>query len=109
MAHFGAVKLTAGTGLWVDLSPVLWLILFVAGKSGGHQDPTLISRSVMVQAVVLADGTVGEMSLIKSLDAKLGLDQQALAAAKQWLFKPATKDGKPVAVRIRIELTFTLK
>jgi protein TonB len=68
-----------------------------------------IQGNVMVQAVVLADGTVGEVSLIKSLDAKLRLDRQAVAAAKQWLFKPATKDGKPVAVRIRIELTFTLK
>jgi outer membrane biosynthesis protein TonB len=28
---------------------------------------------------------------------------------KQWQFKPGTKDGKPVAVRIHVEMTFTLK
>jgi TonB family protein len=38
-----------------------------------------------------------------------GLDQQAVDAARQWTFKPGTKDGKPVAVRVHIELTFTLK
>jgi Gram-negative bacterial TonB protein C-terminal len=28
---------------------------------------------------------------------------------KQWRFEPGTKDGKPVAVRIDVEMTFTLK
>jgi hypothetical protein len=28
---------------------------------------------------------------------------------KEWVFKPGTKDGKPAAVRISVEMTFTLK
>jgi hypothetical protein len=28
---------------------------------------------------------------------------------KQWEFKPAMKDGKPVAVRVHVEMTFSLK
>ena len=28
---------------------------------------------------------------------------------KQWEFKPGTKDGKSVAVRVSIEMAFTLK
>jgi hypothetical protein len=28
---------------------------------------------------------------------------------KQWEFEPGTKDKKPVAVRIEVEMTFTLK
>ncbi len=32
-----------------------------------------------------------------------------LQASKQWKFKPGTKDGKPVAVEVTIEMTFTLK
>jgi hypothetical protein len=28
---------------------------------------------------------------------------------KQWLFKPGTKDGKPVAVQVSVEINFTLK
>ena len=38
-----------------------------------------------------------------------GLDRQAIKATKQWKFKPGTKDGKPVAVEVTIEMTFTLK
>jgi TonB family protein len=60
---------------------------------------------VEVAAVVLPNGTVGDVRVTKSLDEEL--DQQAVAAAKQWTFKPGTKDGKPVAVQVTIELTFT--
>jgi TonB family protein len=60
---------------------------------------------VEVAAVVLPNGTVGDVRVTKSLDEEL--DRQAVAAAKQWTFKPGTKDGKPVAVQVTIELTFT--
>jgi outer membrane biosynthesis protein TonB len=43
-----------------------------------------------------------------SLDERFGLDNEAVKAARQWVFKPGTKDGKPVAVRIILELTFSL-
>ena len=68
-----------------------------------------IEGNVIVDAVVLADGKVGNVTVARSLDSTFGLDQQAVKAAKQWKFKPGTKDGKPVAVRVSIELTFTLK
>ena len=66
-----------------------------------------IQGSNLVGAVVLPDGTVGELTLLESLDPKFGLDDAALAAAKQWVFNPGTKDGKPVAVRITIRFAFT--
>jgi TonB family protein len=37
-----------------------------------------------------------------------GLDIQALAAVAQWRFKPAMKDGQPVAVLINVEVEFHL-
>ncbi len=37
------------------------------------------------------------------------LDKQAIAALEQWEFKPGTREGKPVPVRVTIEMTFTLK
>ena len=49
------------------------------------------------------------MRVTESLDTEYGLDQQALEAVKQWEFRPGTKDGKPVAVRVHIELTFRRK
>ncbi len=68
-----------------------------------------IEGTVLLTAVVLAGGTVGEVTVTRSLDATYGLDGQAVTAMKQWLFTPGKKDGKPVAVRISVEMTFTLK
>jgi len=54
-------------------------------------------------------GTVGEVTVTKSLDDTYGLDQAAVAALKRWVFKPGQKDGKPVPVRVAVEMSFTLK
>jgi len=68
-----------------------------------------IQGDVRLEAVVLASGAVGDVKITKSLDKELGLDDQAIATVKKWEFKPGTKDGKPVAVRVEIEMTFKLK
>jgi TonB family protein len=68
-----------------------------------------IEGTAMLDAVVLADGKVGDVTVTQSLDKEHGLDTQAVEAVKQWLFKPGTKDGKAVAVRVTIEMRFTLK
>jgi len=67
-----------------------------------------IQGAVLMSVVVLADGTVGDVIVIRSLDTQFGLDAQAVSAAKQWLFTPGKKDGVAVAVRVTIEMTFTL-
>jgi len=76
---------------------------------------------VEMEAVVLPDGSVDPKSIriTRSLDANLGLDQQAIIAVKQWRFRPGTcarKDGcgaitfgQPVPVIVSVELTFTLR
>jgi len=68
-----------------------------------------IQGSVWLQAVVLKDGTVGDVTVTKSLDTVYGLDDEAVKALKQWLFAPGTKDQQPVAVQVEVEMTFTLK
>jgi periplasmic protein TonB len=68
-----------------------------------------IEGTVLLDVVVLADGKVGEVTVTRSLDKEYGLDTQAVEATKQWLFTPGSKDGKPVAVRVAMEMTFTLK
>jgi TonB family protein len=68
-----------------------------------------IQGSVWMAVVVLDSGDVGDVQITKSLDAEHGLDQQAIKAAKQWKFKPGMKDGKPVAIEVTVEMTFTLK
>lgn len=68
-----------------------------------------IEGMVTLDVVVNADGAVGDVTVAKSLDSVYGLDQQAVNAAKEWKFKPGTKDGKSVPVRVFIQLNFTLK
>lgn len=65
-----------------------------------------IQGLVRLECVVLPDGTVGDVRVIEPLDP--GLDEEAITAVKQWRFKPGTKDGHAVAVRVSIDMTFTL-
>jgi hypothetical protein len=85
-----------------------------------------------VQAVVRADGTVGEVRIYRSClsttppcnrreddgperaeadgpDMSLGLRQTALLAAKLWTFRPARMNGVPIAVTVVIEMNFNLR
>jgi protein TonB len=64
---------------------------------------------VLVECVVLADGTVGRVEVVKSLDSTFGLDQEAVKAARQWRFAPGTRFGEPVAVLVTIELAFSVR
>lgn len=64
---------------------------------------------VLLECVVMPDGTVGRVEVVKSLDGTFGLDQEAIKAARQWRFAPGTRFGEPVAVLVTIELQFTLR
>ena len=67
-----------------------------------------IEGTVKMAAVVLSDGKVGDdVKILQSLDQEL--DELAVVALLQSEFKPGTKDGKPVAIRMVVETTFTLK
>ena len=68
-----------------------------------------IQGSVWLGVVVLPSGDVGDIQVSRSLDKEYGLDDEAVKAAREWKFQPGTKDGKPVAVQVTLELTFTLK
>jgi TonB family protein len=68
-----------------------------------------VQGTVLLECVVLPDGTVGSVEVVRSLDSTFGLDQEAIKAAKQWRFRPGTRFGEPVAVLVTIELTFTLR
>jgi len=65
-----------------------------------------IQGFVSMDFVVLADGSVGDVRIITSLDSEL--DQQAVAALKQWRFRPATKDGQPVPALTHALLSFKI-
>lgn len=68
-----------------------------------------IQGSVELEVVLLANGTVGDVRVKRSLDRVNGLDLEAIKAGKQWLFRPAMdREGKPVPVIITMILDFRL-
>jgi TonB family protein len=68
-----------------------------------------IQGLVVVSAVVLPDGSVTDVRVIRSLDRSFGLDMKAIEAARQWRFFPGTRQGEPVPVLVNIELEFNLR
>jgi TonB family protein len=62
---------------------------------------------VLLDVVILADGTVGGARVTRSLDPDL--DREALIAARYWLFEPAQLEGRAVATRAALELEFRLR
>lgn len=68
-----------------------------------------IEGTVMMTTAIRTDGTPSDIAITKSLDAEHGLDEEAVAALRQWRFEPGMKNGKPVPVRVTIEMRFSLK
>jgi len=60
----------------------------------------------VLYVIVGSDGKPREIRVSRTLG--LGLDEKAIEAVKTWRFEPATKDGRPVAVAINIEVSFRL-
>jgi TonB family protein len=67
-----------------------------------------VQGEVELRAVVLPDGSVGAIRVVKSLDDQHGLDQQAIEAAARWLFEPATLNGVAVPAKVTLVLEFRL-
>jgi TonB family protein len=63
-----------------------------------------IQGSVIVQVEVRPDGTVAPDSSTIVQGLGMGLDEKAIEAVKQWIFKPAYKDGKPVEIPMPVSV-----
>jgi protein TonB len=63
-----------------------------------------VSGTVILYAVILADGTVGRVRVLRSVDDRL--DRFASQAVAKWQFQPATKNGNPVAVEATFWIPF---
>lgn len=66
-----------------------------------------IEGDVVLEIVVLRDGRVGNVRVIRSLGA--GLEQRAIEAVRQWRFNPARRQGQPVDVVVEVSVGFTLR
>ena len=65
-----------------------------------------IEGTVVLTIVVDATGNVTDVKVVQALDP--GLDDSAARTVRTWKFQPATRGGKPVAVGIRVEVSFGL-
>lgn len=68
-----------------------------------------IQGAVRVQCVVRPEGVCADVNVVRSLDSKYGLDDEALRASREWRFRPARRAGTPVATRIVMEFKFALR
>jgi protein TonB len=66
-----------------------------------------IQGTVVVQAIIDQTGLVTEVQVLRALP--LGLDQAAADAIKKWKFKPATLNGRPVAVYFVLTVRFNVQ
>ena len=65
-----------------------------------------VNGSVIIAVALNEEGGVDDVKVVRPLG--YGLDREALEAVRQSKFVPATRDGKPVAVQINMETTFSL-
>jgi TonB family protein len=62
--------------------------------------------TVLLELVVHSDGLPSDVKVSRTLSPEF--DKAAIDAVQKWRFSPATRDGKPVAVRIYVEVNFHL-
>jgi len=65
-----------------------------------------MSGIVMVDLIVDEKGNVTRAHVLQGLG--MGLDEKALEAVRQYKFKPAMENGKPVKVEVNVEVNFQI-
>jgi TonB family protein len=63
-----------------------------------------VAGTVILYAIIHADGTVGNVRVLRGVDDRL--DQFASQAVAQWQFQPAMKNGSPVDVEATFQIPF---
>ena len=67
-----------------------------------------ISGKVVLDVVVMKDGTPGEIAVREGIEGYPSLAESAMEAVSQWRFKPATRKGEPVDMAVAIPVAFRL-
>ena len=66
-----------------------------------------LAGEVVLEIVVQLDGSVGDVKILRGLDA--GLNDRAVQAVRQWRFAPAQRQGQPVDVLVEVAVEFKLR
>lgn len=66
-----------------------------------------ITGYVIVQAILKADGTVGDVKVLRQLGkGKFGFEEEAIKAMRQWEFIPGKFRGKPHDIMLSLRIDF---
>jgi TonB family protein len=82
------------------------LVHYVEPEFSSKSKEAFIEGVVKISTIITIEGRPSEPRVVRGLNAEE--DRTALEALKQWRFQPGTKDGKPVNVRVTIEIAFHL-
>jgi periplasmic protein TonB len=123
VAGFGVLRFA----LTVPYMQFHWPVAPAAGVVGDHgplADPAWLGAhkatyppiaqklhqegDVLVQLTVLPDGSVGDAKIVKSSGSPQ-LDASALVGVGYWRYRPAMRNGKPVAANVTVRVVFRLQ
>jgi len=66
-----------------------------------------IEGDVVLEVIVTQSGSVDRVKVVRGLGS--GLDQNAMAAVRQWRFNPARRQGVPVDAVLEISVEFRMR
>ena len=66
-----------------------------------------VEGEVILYAIIRKDGSVDSIQRVRGLETQL--DQNAMAALKEWKFSPATRDGTPVDIEVVVHIPFRFR
>jgi TonB family protein len=109
-------NLTSAVGSWVvhyaELTPTQDKSAISAPMALNKVDPAYppelirdrVQGTVVLYAVIRANGTVDSVRVLDSVDQRL--DQSAISALKRWRFRPGTRQGAPIDVEAVVQVPF---
>ena len=68
-----------------------------------------IESTVILQALVERDGTVGDLCILESSRPGIGFEEATIRAVDSWRFKPARFEGRPVEVYFTVRVDFEIR
>ena len=82
------------------------LIHYVEPKFSGSSNEAYVEGVVRISTVVNPTGLPTELQVVEGLNADE--DKTAMDAVNQWRFAPGTKQGRPVHVKVTVQIEFHL-
>jgi protein TonB len=67
-----------------------------------------LEGNVILQAIIHADGVVGDLEVLRCNRPNMGFEEAAVNAVQEWRYEPATQNGRTVEVYFTVFVEFKL-